>query len=39
MRRRIELDLYYVQHKSFALDLPILARTVITELGRTSGAY
>jgi lipopolysaccharide/colanic/teichoic acid biosynthesis glycosyltransferase len=39
MRRRIELDLYYVQHKSLALDLTILVRTLRAELGRTSGAY
>jgi exopolysaccharide biosynthesis polyprenyl glycosylphosphotransferase len=39
MRRRIELDLWYVQHKSIALDLTILARTVVAELGRTSEAY
>ena len=29
MHRRIELDLWYVQHKSLALDLTILARTLI----------
>jgi exopolysaccharide biosynthesis polyprenyl glycosylphosphotransferase len=39
MRLRIELDLWYVQHKSIALDLTILARTVVAELGRTSEAY
>ncbi len=39
MRRRIELDLWYVQHKSIALDLTILARTVVAEPGRTSEAY
>ncbi len=39
MRRRIELDLWYVQHKSIALDLTILARTVVAEVGRTSEAY
>ena len=39
MRRRIELDLDYVQHKSIALDLTILVRTLRAELGRTSEAY
>jgi lipopolysaccharide/colanic/teichoic acid biosynthesis glycosyltransferase len=39
MRRRIELDLDYVHHKSIALDLTILTRTVVAELGRTSEAY
>ena len=39
MRLRIELDLWYVQHKSIALDLTILARTVVAEPGRTSEAY
>ena len=39
MRRRIELDLWYVQHKSIALDLTIVVRTLRAELGRRSGAY
>jgi lipopolysaccharide/colanic/teichoic acid biosynthesis glycosyltransferase len=35
---RIELDLWYVEHRSFALDLRILARTVSMVL-RGSGVY
>jgi lipopolysaccharide/colanic/teichoic acid biosynthesis glycosyltransferase len=30
---RIELDLYYIEHRSLALDLEILARTVVMVLG------
>ncbi len=30
---RIELDLYYIEHRSPALDLRILARTVTLVLG------
>jgi lipopolysaccharide/colanic/teichoic acid biosynthesis glycosyltransferase len=35
---RIELDLYYIEHRSLALDLHILARTVAMVLGG-SGLY
>jgi lipopolysaccharide/colanic/teichoic acid biosynthesis glycosyltransferase len=35
---RIELDLYYVEHRSLALDVRILARTVAMVLGG-SGVY
>jgi lipopolysaccharide/colanic/teichoic acid biosynthesis glycosyltransferase len=35
---RIELDLYYIQHRSLALDLQILRRTVAMVLGG-SGLY
>jgi lipopolysaccharide/colanic/teichoic acid biosynthesis glycosyltransferase len=35
---RIELDLYYIEHRSLALDLRILARTVAIVLGG-SGLY
>ena len=35
---RIELDLYYIEHRSLALDLRILARTVAMVLGGT-GLY
>jgi lipopolysaccharide/colanic/teichoic acid biosynthesis glycosyltransferase len=35
---RIELDLYYIEHRSLALDLRILARTVAMVLGG-SGLY
>jgi lipopolysaccharide/colanic/teichoic acid biosynthesis glycosyltransferase len=35
---RIELDLYYVQHRSLAMDLDILRRTVAMVLGG-SGVY
>jgi lipopolysaccharide/colanic/teichoic acid biosynthesis glycosyltransferase len=35
---RIELDLYYIEHRSPALDLRILARTVVMVLGG-SGLY
>jgi lipopolysaccharide/colanic/teichoic acid biosynthesis glycosyltransferase len=35
---RIELDLYYVEHRSFALDMRILARTPAMVLGG-SGLY
>ena len=35
---RIELDLYYIEHRSPALDLKILARTVALVLGG-SGLY
>jgi lipopolysaccharide/colanic/teichoic acid biosynthesis glycosyltransferase len=31
--QRIELDLYYIEHRSLALDLKILARTVAMVLG------
>ena len=37
-RERIELDLYYVEHRSLALDLEILARTPAMLLGR-KGIY
>ncbi len=36
--QRIELDLYYIEHRSLALDLRILARTVAMVLGG-SGLY
>ena len=39
MHRRIELDLWYVQHRSLALDLTILARTVVAEITRRTNAY
>ena len=35
---RIELDLYYIEHRSLALDLRILARTIAMVL-RGSGLY
>jgi lipopolysaccharide/colanic/teichoic acid biosynthesis glycosyltransferase len=35
---RIELDLYYIEHRSLALDLRILARTIAMVLGG-SGLY
>ena len=35
---RIELDLYYIEHRSLALDLRILLRTVAMVLGG-SGLY
>ena len=35
---RIELDLYYIEHRSAALDMRILARTVALVLGG-SGLY
>jgi lipopolysaccharide/colanic/teichoic acid biosynthesis glycosyltransferase len=36
--QRIELDLYYIEHRSLALDLKILRRTVVMVLGG-SGLY
>src|SRR3954453_4315644 len=39
MKRRIDFDLWYVQHQSLALDLTILARTVIAEIPRRTHAY
>ena len=35
---RIELDLHYIEHRSLALDLQIVWRTVLTLL-RPSGIY
>ena len=39
MRRRVELDLWYVQNRTLALDLTILARTVVDEITRRTNAY
>jgi exopolysaccharide biosynthesis polyprenyl glycosylphosphotransferase len=39
MQRRIELDLWYVEHRSLALDLKILARTVSVALTHRNIAY
>jgi putative colanic acid biosynthesis UDP-glucose lipid carrier transferase len=39
MKRRIDFDLWYVQHQSLALDLTILARTVVAEITRRTHAY
>ena len=33
--QKFELDVYYVDHQSLALDLKILARTVVAVVGRT----
>jgi putative colanic acid biosynthesis UDP-glucose lipid carrier transferase len=39
MQRRVELDLWYVQNRTLALDLTILARTVVDEITRRTNAY
>ena len=39
MQRRIEHDLYYVEHWSFLLDLTIIARTVVRILLGDANAY
>ena len=39
MRRRVELDLWYIQNRTLALDLTILARTVVDEITRRTNAY
>ena len=39
MQHRTELDMWYVAHKSFKLDLQILVRTVLTEITRRTNAY
>ncbi|WP_244539753.1 exopolysaccharide biosynthesis polyprenyl glycosylphosphotransferase [Methylobacterium sp. 174MFSha1.1] len=39
MERRIELDLWYVKRRSLALDLSIMARTVLAEVTRQTNAY
>ena len=39
MQRRVELDLWYVQHRSLALDLTILGRTIGVVLTHRTIAY
>jgi putative colanic acid biosynthesis UDP-glucose lipid carrier transferase len=39
MGRRVELDLWYVRNRTLALDLTILARTVVDEITRRTNAY
>lgn len=39
MQRRVDLDLWYVENHTFALDLMILGRTVLAEISRKTGAY
>lgn len=39
MRRRIELDLWYIENQSFTLDVRIIIRTAWTELTRRTNAY
>ncbi|GEL44326.1 hypothetical protein MEX01_49170 [Methylorubrum extorquens] len=39
MQRRVELDLWYVRNRSFALDLHILAATALVALVRRTEAY
>ena len=39
MQRRVELDLWYVEHRSFALDLKILVATALHILPSRSNAY
>ena len=39
MQRRIELDLWYVQHRSLTLDLTILARTLAVVLSHRTTAF
>jgi exopolysaccharide biosynthesis polyprenyl glycosylphosphotransferase len=39
MQRRVDLDLWYVEHRSLALDLKILAWTVVAEITRRTNAY
>jgi hypothetical protein len=39
MRHRVDLDLWYVQNRTLALDFTILARTVVDEITRRTNAY
>ena len=39
MGRRVDLDLWYIQNRTLALDLTILARTVVDEITRRTNAY
>jgi lipopolysaccharide/colanic/teichoic acid biosynthesis glycosyltransferase len=39
MQRRVDLDLWYVEYRSLALDLKILAWTVVAEITRRTNAY
>lgn len=39
MQRRVNLDLWYVENRTLALDLAILARTVMAEISRKTNAY
>ncbi len=39
MQRRIDLDLWYVQHRSFTLDLQILVRTLVIAVKHRSSVY
>jgi lipopolysaccharide/colanic/teichoic acid biosynthesis glycosyltransferase len=39
MRHRVELDLWYIQNRTLALDFTILARTVVDEITRRTNAY
>ena len=39
MRRRVELDLWYVQNKCFRLDCTILAKTIVSEARRRFEVY
>ena len=39
MQRRVELDLWYVQHQSLTLDLTILLRTLLMVLARPSSVH
>ncbi|MFE1601544.1 exopolysaccharide biosynthesis polyprenyl glycosylphosphotransferase [Methylobacterium sp. ID0610] len=39
MKRRIELDLWYIERRSLGLDLVILLRTVLTEVTGRTNAY
>jgi len=39
MQRRIDLDLWYVEHRSLALDVTILVRTVLAGITHRTNAY
>jgi len=39
MQRRVDLDLWYIEHWNSALDLTILARTAVTAVIRRTNAY
>ena len=39
MRRRVEMDLWYIERQSLSLDLQILVRTVMSEITRRTNAH
>ncbi len=39
MERRVEHDIWYIEHWSFLLDIKIIARTIINALGKEENAF